>query len=274
MDDHMVIAGNAFATRQNYLRGVKLLMLHYQKLPDQCSVEEVKSFLSEQKKSGAVSSSTLNVRVACLKYYYRNIAKRLDLVVSIPNPKQTKYDTEILNKAEIRRLLKSCRDLRQILIVQLLYECGLRISEVVKLRVSDFNKEDATIHIRKSKGQRTRTVNYGQQLRTTLIKYAKTHGLHSETLIDSYVEPGKPLSISGIQHVVREVIRRSGIKKKASCHTLRHTHAVHYLNAGGSIFTLQRLLGHSNIRTTLEYLKHAKVPDGVRLSILDALLTN
>lgn len=268
----MVISCNAFATRQNYLRGLKLLILHYQKLPEHCSVDEIKSFLSFQKQSGAVSSSTLNVRVACLKYYFRNIVNRIDLVVSIPNPRRAKYDTEILNKREIKRLLNSCRDLRQSLIIQLLYECGLRISEVVKLRVSDFNKEDATIHIRKSKGGRTRTVNYGNQLRSTLNKYAKTHGLHSDTLIDSYVHPGKPLSISGTQYIVRQVIRRSGIKKKASCHTLRHTYAVHYLNAGGSIFSLQKLLGHSNITTTLEYLKHAKVPDGIRLSILDNLL--
>lgn len=269
----MVIAGSAFATRQNYLRGVKLLMLHYGKRPEACTVEEVKAFLSLQKRSGAVSSSTLNVRVASLKYYYRKVVRRLDLVVSIPNPRQSKYDTEILTPLEMRRLFDACKDQREILIIQLLYECGLRISEVVKLRVSDFNKDDATIHIRNSKGHKTRTVNYGSCLRRTLRAYARSHGLHSDTLVQSLVAPGAALSIHGIKHIVKEIIRRSGIKKKASSHTLRHTHAVHYLNKGRSIFTLQRLLGHSDIRTTLEYLKHARVPDGVRLSILDDLLS-
>lgn len=267
----MVIKNNAFATRQNYLRGVKLLILHYNKTPEECSVQEVKAFLSYCKQEMGISSSTLNVRVCCLKYYYRNIAHRLDLVVKIPNPKKNVYNTEILNGSEIEQLIRSCKDIRQVLIIELLYDCGLRISEVIKLRVSDFNKADQTIHIRNSKGNRTRQVYYGQRLRNTLIKYAKVHGLHSDTLIDSYVYAGKALSVHGIQHIVKEIIRRSGIKKKASSHTLRHTFAVHYLNAGGSIFTLQHLLGHSDIRTTLEYLKHAKIPDGITLSVLDKL---
>ena len=271
MDDHMCIRGNAFATRQNYIRGVKVLIEHYNKLPEDCTVEQIKSYLSYQKETLQISSSTLNVRVCSLKYYFRNIANRIDLVVKIPNPRVAKFDTEILNESELRRLFGSCRDIRQLLILHLLYDCGLRISEVVRLRVCDFNKADRTIRIRHSKGNKTRTVYYGNELRFTLNKYAKVHGLKGETLIDSYTEPGKPLSISGIQHIVKEIVRRSGIKKRASSHTLRHTHAVHYLNRGGSIFILQRLLGHSHITTTLEYLKHANVPDGVRLSILDVM---
>ncbi len=272
MDDHMIIRGNAFATRQNYLRGVKVLMEYYDKVPEACTVEEIKSYLSLQKSNGSLSSSTLNVRVSCLKYYFRHIVNRLDLVVRIPNPRVSKYETEILHDVEIKRLFASCRDLRQLLLLQLLYDCGLRVSELSRLRTSDFNKSNMTIHIRKSKGCRTRTVYYGKRLRDTLNNYAKTVNLTTDVLLESYKEKGKGLSISGIQHLVKEIVRRSGIKKKASCHTFRHSYAVHYLNRGGSIFMLQKLLGHRHLSTTLEYLKHARVPDGIRMSTLDHLL--
>lgn len=273
MDDHMCIANNARATRVNYIRGIKVLILHYNKLPEQCTTDEIKSFLSHQKEVANLSSSTLNVRVAALKLYFAEIANRLDLIVKIPNPRVPKYDTEILNQQEIKRLFGACKDCRQLLVLQLFYDCGLRVSEVVALRPSDFNSKDRTIRIRKSKGNSTRTVYYGSHLRNTLNHYAKTHGLHNDTLIDSYTEPGKPLSVSGLQHIIKQLIRRSGIKKKISCHSLRHTFAVHYLNDGGSIFTLQLLLGHKHITTTLTYLKHANIPDGRRLSILDHMLT-
>lgn len=273
MDDHMCIKGSAFATCQNYIRGVKLLICHHQKVPEDCTLEEVSSFLSYQKEVMQISSSTLNIRVCSLKYYYRHVVNRLDLVVRIPNPRLAKFDTEMLNEREVQQLFDACRDIRQLLILQLLYDCGLRIGEVKLLRIEDFNKSDRTIRIRKAKGNRTRTVYYGDRLRKTLIQYAKLHGLHQTILIDSYTEPDKALSLSGIQHIVKEIVRRSGINKRASSHTLRHTHAVHYLNRGGSIFSLQLLLGHKQISTTLDYLKHANLPDGIRISILDILPT-
>jgi site-specific recombinase XerD len=74
-----------------------------------------------------------------------------------------------------------------------------------------------------------------------------------------------------VQFIVRQIAKRSGIKKKISPHTFRHTYAVHYLNAGGSLFHLQKLLGHENITTTLHYLKYAKLAEGTRRSILDIL---
>lgn len=85
------------------------------------------------------------------------------------------------------------------------------------------------------------------------------------------MHPNEGLSLRGIQHIVKEICRRSGVAKRASSHTFRHTFAVHYLNRGGSLFSLQLLLGHKHITTTLGYLKYAKIPDGLRLSVLDRL---
>lgn len=269
----MSLKNNAFATRKNYIRGVRALMLHYQKLPEHCTVDEIKSFLVRQRDERGFSSSTVNLRVCGLKYYFREVAHRLDLVVKIPNPRIQKYDTEILTLEEIIRLRRSCRDMRQLLILNLLYDTGIRVREAIRLRVSDFDKHHRTITIRNSKGRKTRVVHYGLQLRSILRRYCKARGgVPENTLLESYKEKGKSLTLRGVQYIIRQIVKRSGLKKRISPHTLRHTFAVHYLNSGGSLFQLQKLLGHENITTTLHYLKYANLPEAKTLSVLDELM--
>ncbi len=252
----MNLLGNAFATRQNYLRGLRALMLHYKRLPEACTVDEIKCFLVHQRDKKQYSSSTVNLRVCALKYYFREVVGRLDLVVAIPNPRVSKFDVEILSIEEVLQLRRACRDMRQLLLVDLLYDAGLRVREVVRLRVSDFDKHHRTITIRNSKGNKTRVVQYGAGLRQSLRAYCKARGgVPKATLIESYKEKGQPLSKRGVQHIIRQIVKRSGIKKRISPHSLRHTYAVHYLNAGGSLQQLQQLLGHEHITTTLHYLK-------------------
>lgn len=268
----MSIANNTYATRQNYLRGLKQLIVHHNKLPEDCSVDEIKSYLVHERDKSNLSASTINIRVCSLKFYFRNVVYRPDLVVKIPNPRIQKYDTEIITSEELKLIFRCCKDMRQLLIVQLMYETGLRVRELRRLRASDFDKKHRSITILNSKGKITRVVYYGDELKATLIKYCKARGgVPKNTLIDSYVLPGSSLTMSGVQHIVREIVKRSGIKKRIHPHTFRHTFAVHYLNYGGSIFSLQRLLGHVNITTTLHYLKYAKVPASSDLSPLDSL---
>ena len=247
-------------------------MVHHNKLPEECSVDEIKSYLVHERDNSNLSSSTINLRVCSLKFYFRNVVYRPDLVVKIPNPRIQKYDTEIITGEELKLIFKSCRDMRKILIVQLMYDTGIRVRELRRLRASDFDKQHRSITILNSKGKVTRVVYYGDKLRDTLIKYCKARGgVPKNTLIDSYVLPGSSLTMSGVQHIVRQLVKRSGIKKRIHPHTFRHTFAVHYLNFGGSIFSLQRLLGHVNITTTLHYLKYAKLPASSDLSPLDSL---
>jgi len=268
----MSLANNAFATRQNYIRGVRALILHYQRLPEQCSVHEIKAFLVHQRDDEHYSSSTVNLRVCALKYYFREVVHRLDLVVKIPNPRVSKFDVEVLTIEEIKRMQRACRDVRQLLILNLIYDTGLRVREVVRLRISDFDKHHRSITIRNSKGNKTRVVQYGAALRETMKTYCKVRGgVPKNTLIESIKDKGQPLSKRGVQHIVREIVKRSGIKKRVSPQTLRHTFAVHYLNAGGTLRQLQILLGHEYLTTTLHYIKYANPDQGRRVSVLDTL---
>lgn len=275
MDDHMSLANNALATRTNYIRGVRHLMLDLGKLPEDCTVQEVKRFLVKLRDEKSFSSSTINLRVCALKLYFRKVAKRLDLVVAIPNPRIAKYHTEVLSAQEVKQLFAACRDVRQLLIVQLLFDTGIRSSELIRMQLKDFDKKNRTIILRKTKGQLLRVVPYGQHVRIVLKDYIKMLGYFpKEALVESYKEKGKPLSMRGLQHIVRQVAKRSGIKKRISCHTLRHTYAVHFLNNGGHLPQLQRLLGHKNITTTLHYLKYAHIPLNQIKTPLDHLMLN
>ena len=273
MDNHMNLANNAEATRTNYVRGVRHLMMELGKLPEDCSVNEIKGFLVKLRDTGQLSSSSINLRVCGLKYYFRNVAKRLDLVVGIPNPRIAKYHTEVLNTDELTQLFRACRDVRQLLIIQLLFDTGMRSGELLRLKFNDFDKTNRTIILRKCKGGKLRVIPYGAHIRTTLKDYIKVLGyLPKGAIIESYKEKGSPLSKRGLQHIVREVAKRSGIKKKISCHTLRHSFAVHFLNNGGHLPQLQRLLGHSHLTTTLHYLKYAHIPLREIKTPLDCLM--
>ncbi len=269
----MSLKNNALATRINYIRGVRHLMMTLNKLPENCDVNEIKGFLVKLRESGHLSDSSLNLRVCGLKYYFRNVVSRLDLVISIPNPRIAKYHTEVLSATEMKTLFKACRDVRQLLIIQFLFDTGIRSGELLRVQFKDFDKENRTIILRKSKGQKLRVVPYGEQLRLTMQAYIKMLGFFPKgPIIESYKFKGEPLSLRGLQHIVKEVAKRSGIKKRIHCHTLRHTYAVHFLNNGGNLPQLQKLLGHSNITTTLHYLKYAHIPLNQIKTPLDILM--
>ena len=257
----MNLSNNAVATRTNYVRGVRHLMIQLGKLPQDCSVDEIKTFLVKLRDTGQLSSSSINLRVCGLKYYFRHVVNRVDLVVGIPNPRIAKYDTEVLTTSELMVLFQTCRDVRQLLIIQLLFDTGMRSGELVRLELKDFDKVNRTIILRKAKGQKLRVIPYGEHIRSTLKAYIKMLGYFPKgALIESYKEKGSPLTLRGLQHIVREVVKRSGLKKRIHCHTLRHTYAVHFLNNGGHLPQLQKLLGHGHISTTLHYLKYAHIP--------------
>lgn len=269
----MSLAGKAEATQIGYVRGVRELILDGNKLPEEHSVQQIKRFLVQLRDSKQLASSTINIRVCGLKYYFRYIVIRLDLVVKIPNPRIAKYHTEILDAAEIRLLFQACRDVRQLLIIQLFFDSGMRVGELKRLALKDFDKERRTIILRRTKGQVLRVIPYGEHIRTTLTQYIKVIGYFpKEQLIESYKVKGQPISLRGLQYIVRQVAKRSGIKKKITSHTLRHSYAVHFLNNGGHIPQLQVLLGHKHITTTLHYLKYARIPFKDIVTPLDHLM--
>ena len=255
----MRVSGSPLTTQITYIRSLRDLMEDCGDLPEHLTVDRIKTHLSGLR--DILSSSALNLRVCGIKYYFRHVVKRLDLVVDVPNPRVAKYVQEVLSEADLGVLFAACTSMRELALLHLLYDCGLRSREVCQLKLSDFDKIHRKLTIRKGKGNRMRTIPYSEALRTTLTQYFKSLRTPPTVfLFENKEVVGQGISIRGVQYIVKEVLKRSRLKKEVHPHTFRHSFAVHYIDNGGSLLRLKELLGHERIDTTLHYLKFCKIP--------------
>lgn len=273
LDNHLIISGKSNSTRRNYNRALYKFIINANKLPDECSKNEIVNIIIKFKNEKGFQSATLKNYIYAIKYYLKNIAERMDLFTKIPTPQIKKYNVEILNIDEINLLFESCRNTRDLLIIQLLYETGIRIKELLNISFQDFDLHNRTLTIRNSKNKKTRTVYFGVNLINTLkIYHNSNRSLFYDSPNNKQFHPFFNLSRSGIRHIMKSIIKRSGINKRVTPHLLRHAFAVHYLNFGGTIYQLQKLLGHSHLTTTFYYLEYAVLPENKNISILDKLI--
>ena len=267
----MRVSGSPLSTQMTYIRALRDLMVHCGDVPENLSAERIKTYLSSLR--GRLSSSALNLRVCGIKYYFRHVVKRLDLVVDIPNPRVAKYVQEVLSEGDLAVLFGACTSMRELAMLHLLYDCGLRSREVCYLKLSDFDKIHRKLTIRNSKGNTMRTLPYSESLRTTLTQYFQTQRTPpSVFLFENKETAGKGITIRGVQYIVKEVLKRSRLKKEVHPHTFRHSFAVHYIDNGGSILRLKELMGHADIGTTFHYLKFCKIPLQETPTPLEAML--
>ena len=151
---------------------------------------------------------------------------------------------------EVKRLIDGVSNIKHKLIIKMLYGCGLRVSEVINLKKSDLNFDESLIHIRLAKGRKDRFVKIPDSIKEELENYSKFG--ESEVLFLS--QRGGKLSTSTIQKIIKNFSKKAGLKKNISPHTLRHSFATHLLETGIDLKIIQKLLGHSDIRTTQIYL--------------------
>ncbi len=142
----MRVAGSPLTTQITYLRALRDLMENCGDIPDNLSAERIKKHLSGLRDS--LSSSALNLRVCAIKYYFRNVEKRPDLVVDIPNPRVAKYVQVVLTINELEVLFRACNDMRELALLHLLYDCGLRSREVCNILLTGFEKASKKLTLR------------------------------------------------------------------------------------------------------------------------------
>ena len=255
----MEVYGNPLSTQKSYIRGVRDLMEGLQSVPEALTVDQIKGHLASWR--GKVSSSALNLCVCGIKYYFRHVVKRPDLAVDVPNPRVAKYVQEVLGEEDLATLFDACLSMRELSVLHLLFDCGLRSREVCHLKLTDFEKGSQTLTIRHSKGDKLRVLPYSEDLRKTLSDYFKSLKTRPTVyLFENWTTAGEPITVRGVQYIVKEVLKRSKLKKEVHPHTFRHSFAVHFINNGGNLLRLQGLLGHEDLETTFHYLKFCKIP--------------
>ena len=261
------ISGKSNSTLANYSRHLAHLALHYNCFPLELDAEQVMDYLYLVKSRGTTSATFFKFTVYGLRYacrirgleYKQFSLPKIDKSIKLP---------AVLNGTEIKAMLSACKLLKHRLIIGLCYGCGLRCSEVRNLLVSDADIERGMLHVRMGKGSKDRCLPLGKMLCRGIAQFiAAEHP--RQYLFEG--NDGEALSQRGTQWAVCEAVKRAGIRKEVHTHTLRHSYATHLLEQSVNILTIQELLGHAHIETTMMYLHIAKPSPQTVFSPLDTL---
>jgi integrase/recombinase XerD len=241
-------------TVQAYVAAVAKLAKHFGKPPDQLTGEDVRAF-QVQLLAQQTSWSQFNQIVCGLRFLYRTTLGRADMVHMLPYGKKRRRLPVVLSVDEVAQLLEAARPGRERILLQTAYACGLRISELLHLQVTDIDSARMVVNVRQGKGGKDRQVPLSARLLVELRQWWCRHRTRP------WLFPGctrqtahQPMNATSVGRMCQQVVARAGLRKRASFHTLRHSYATHLLEAGVDVVTLQKLLGHSSLSTTAHYL--------------------
>lgn len=199
-----------------------------------------------------LTENTIHSRMNALKYYYEQVLHREKMFFDIPRPKKPLLLPAIMNKEAVAAVINSVDNLKQKTILMLAYGCGLRVSEVVSLRISSVDSKRMVIHIRAAKGKKDRVVNLSATLLVMLREYYRQYKPQTYLFEGQY--PGTHYNVRSIQMVLQRAKAKAGVSVAGGMHGLRHCFATHLLDKGIDVVMIQKLLGHNDIKTTLRYL--------------------
>jgi integrase/recombinase XerD len=220
------------------------------KTPENIENEDVKSYLLYLIEEKDASASTLNIAINALKFYYGKILKK-DFIYTVKRPKKDKRLPVVLSRDEVSRLFSVVENPKHRLILMLTYSSGLRVSEVVKLKPGDIDMERKMLHIRGGKGRKDRYTILADSLLEEIEEYKVTY--KPDKWLFTGQNPDKHISVRTVQAIFEKAVRKAGIKKDVTVHTLRHSFATHLIENGIDIRYVQELLGHKSLKTTEIY---------------------
>lgn len=234
---------------------ITFLRYHNYKNPTLISRKEVIAYLGRFSELGLKSSSG-NLTLNALKFYFKHVLEWKDTAWEIPRPKKEKALPEVLTMQECKAVFDAVSNPKHKLILLMTYGAGLRVSEVVNLHWADIDFKEFKIHIKQAKGNKDRIVMLPFSILNMLEEYRKLY--NGKTYVFEGQIKDEPYSTASVQAVMREAIKKAKISKKASVHTLRHSFATHLLENGTDIRYIQKFLGHSSIKTTTIYTHVSK----------------
>lgn len=210
--------------------------------------EAVKKYLLNKQDKGK-SSQTINLALNAIKFFYREVVKSRDRI-DLKFAKRSKRLPVILSRAEIGKIISSIGNNKHRLMVSLAYGAGLRVSEVINVRVRDIDTEGFIIHIKQAKGKKDRVTVFPEKIIAD-IKNIIAGKVGNDLIFES--NRGGKLTTTSLQKIFQKALQKTDIKKDATFHSLRHSFATHLLENGVDVRYVQELLGHQNIRTTQIY---------------------
>lgn len=268
MIQDMNIRGLAQSTQKVYVDCIAKFARHFGKSPADLGLEEIRDYQLALIDQGYSSSYRTQV-VAALRFLYLTTLGRDWSIERITAPKSPPRRVPVvMSRREVASFLEVISNLRHRLIFMLMYSTGMRVSEVTHVQVRDFDEDRMVIHVQHGKGGKTRYVPLSHKVIPVL------HHHMAATGSDSWVFPGrtgKPLSISAVGQACRRYRNKAGLKKRVTSHVFRHSFATHLLEDGVDLRSIQILLGHKSIQSTMIYLHVAPAVSARVKSPLDGL---
>ena len=240
------------STIASYVHSVEALALHYGLCPSKINDEQIGAYLKCVRDRDC-SWSTVNAYYSGLKWFYTRILEREWNQIQLVRPRRTKRLPEILSKEEVKRLIEGVDNLKHKTALMVMYSAGLRVGELVRLRVKDIDSDRMLIRIEQAKGNKDRYTLLSPTALAMLRRYWKGYHPCQEWLFES-MNRTSHWSIRSAQQVFKRAVVKAGIRKEISSHSLRHSFATHLLEQGVDILTIKGLLGHSQLQTTAKYL--------------------
>jgi integrase/recombinase XerD len=235
-------------TQQSYVSQIAKLARHFGTSPDQLSREQVQAY---QDLITETRVSWLPQAVAAMQFFFNKTLERNWKISSSGRPRKAQASPVVLTLEEVSRLLAAARPLKAKTLFTTMYACGLRVSDAIRLQVTDIDSGRMVIHIRQSKRRKDRYVPLGDTLLTTLRDYWRAERPSSFLFPGS--QPDKPWNVANVREEFRHAKRIAGIEIPCTTHALRHSYASHCLQAGMPVGTIQQILGHASLETTATY---------------------
>jgi site-specific recombinase XerD len=252
MIEDMQLHGLAQTTRQSYVAAVRALAKFWRCSPDLLSEEQIRQFFLHLINEKQAARSTVTLHLCGIRFFYEKNLQRPWTLFDLVRPARRRKLPVVLSFEEVLTILSHLYNPVVKMALTLIYSCGLRVSEAVRLRPQDIDRARMLVWVRNGKGGKDRSVPLPQRTLELLQRYGRAKR-HSPWLFPGRDRRGA-ISISALQKAFKMALLSSGVGKNASVHTLRHSYATHLLENAVDLRVIQSLLGHNSPQTTTVYV--------------------
>jgi len=254
MIDAMQLRGFSPRTHTSYLAVIRDVAKYTHQSPDELTQEQFQDYILFLVQERGLSASTCRVNLNAIRFLWQKVLNRNGFDLKLVTPKRPQRIPELLTVAEVSKIIAACHYLRDQTLLRTCYGCGLRVSELVALKVRHIDGEPQLLRIEQAKGAKDRYVRISDHLLRNLRLYWQADHPREWLFVSNYRRQQSALSISSAQKIFTVAKSESGVDKVGGIHSLRHAYATHQLTQGMPIQELQQMLGHSDLRSTLRYL--------------------
>lgn len=251
MQEGLKLRGYSPKTIKSYTSHARLFLEYSSKNAEQLVKEDVNNYLLYLLDEKGSSHTFVSQAISAIKFLFGQVLLKDDVIVSIVRPKKEKRLPEVLSYKEVLNILDSVTNLKHKAILFLTYSSGLRVGEVVRLRINDVDSDRMLIHVVQGKGRKDRYTVLSEVALKVLREYAREY--KPAVWLFQGDKPGSHISERTVQRIFENAKEKAGINKTVSVHSMRHSFATHLLEGGIDLRYIQELLGHQSSKTTEIY---------------------